>query len=82
MTQLTIELPNDGTFVLPAEIAQSMGWQAGEKLIVQVQDGKLTVFSQTQAIQRAQEWVKSFVPSDRSLAQELIGDRRLASHGE
>jgi hypothetical protein len=49
---------------------------------VQVQDGKLTVFSQTQAIQRAQEWVKSFVPSDRSLAQELIGDRRLASHGE
>jgi bifunctional DNA-binding transcriptional regulator/antitoxin component of YhaV-PrlF toxin-antitoxin module len=82
MTQLTIELPTDGTFTLPAEIAQSMGWQAGEKLIVQVQDGKLIVFSQTQAIQRAQEWVKSFVPGDRSLSQELIAERRLEAQGE
>jgi antitoxin component of MazEF toxin-antitoxin module len=82
MTQLTIELPPDGTVTLPAEIAQSMGWQAGEKLTVQMQDGKLTVFSQTQAIQRAQAWVKSFIESDRSLSQELIAERRLEARGE
>jgi antitoxin component of MazEF toxin-antitoxin module len=82
MTQLTIELPPDGTFTLPAEIAQNMGWQAGEKLTVQIQDGKLTVFSQTQALQRAQAWVKSFIESDRSLAQELIAERRLEVQSE
>jgi AbrB family looped-hinge helix DNA binding protein len=82
MPQLTIKLSPDGTVTLPAEIAQSMGWQAGEKLTVQMQDGKLTVFSQTQAIQRAQAWVKSFIESDRSLSQELIAERRLEAQSE
>jgi hypothetical protein len=53
-----------------------MGWQIGEKLIVQVKDGEMKIFSQTQAIQRAQAWVKSFVPNGRSLSDELIAERR------
>ncbi|MER3477749.1 MAG: AbrB family transcriptional regulator [Leptolyngbya sp. ERB_1_2] len=59
-----------------------MGWEAGEKLTVQVQDGEVRIFSQAQAIRRAQAWVKSFVAEGRSLSDELIADRRREEAGE
>jgi len=76
MTQLEMEVLEDGTVVIPPELYRAMGWQIGEKLIVQVKDCEMRIFSQTQAIQRAQAWVKSFVPSERSLSDELVAERR------
>jgi hypothetical protein len=57
-------------------IATAMGWQAGEKLTIQVQNGEVRIFSQAQAVRRAQAWVKSFVVEDRSLSNESIAERR------
>jgi formylmethanofuran dehydrogenase subunit D len=54
----------------------SMGWQIGEKLIVQVENGEMRIFSQAQAIAQAQEWVASFMPVGRSLSEELMAERR------
>jgi bifunctional DNA-binding transcriptional regulator/antitoxin component of YhaV-PrlF toxin-antitoxin module len=73
---LQMAVAQDGTVIIPPELYEAMGWQIGEKLIVQVKDGEMKIFSQTQAIQRAQAWVKSFVPNGRSLSDELIAERR------
>ena len=82
MTQLQMEVMSNGTVTIPPELYASMGWQRGEKLIVQVEDGEIKIFSQAQAIARAQAWVASFVPEGRSLSDELIAERRQEQLGE
>ena len=82
MTQLEMEVTKDGKVEIPSEVTTVMGWQVGEKLMVQVQDGEVRIFSQTQAVQRVQAWVKSFVVEGRSLSDELIAQRRQETLGE
>jgi bifunctional DNA-binding transcriptional regulator/antitoxin component of YhaV-PrlF toxin-antitoxin module len=76
MTQLKMEVAKDGKVEIPSEVAAAMGWQVGEKLTVQVQQGEVRIFSQNQAVRLAQNWVKSFVAEGRSLSDELIVERR------
>jgi len=45
-------------------------------VILELQDGELRVFSPARAIQRAQRLVRDYVPQDRSLAAELVAERR------
>lgn len=78
MTQLEMEVAKDGKVEIPSDVATALGWQAGEKLTVQVQDGEVRIFSQAQAVRRVQAWVKSFVAEGRSLSDELIAQRRQA----
>jgi hypothetical protein len=61
---------------VPIGVSTLMGWHAGEKLTVQVQDGEIRIFSQAQA------WVAGFVQEGRSLSEELIEDRCEAAVGE
>ncbi len=82
MTQLEMQVANDGKVEIPSEVAISMGWQAGERLTMQVQNGEVRIFSQAQAIRRAQAWMKSFIPEGRSLSDELIAERRQEAMGE
>jgi hypothetical protein len=44
--------------------------------LAEVANGEIKIFSQGQAIAQAQEWVRSFVPEGRSLADELVAERR------
>jgi bifunctional DNA-binding transcriptional regulator/antitoxin component of YhaV-PrlF toxin-antitoxin module len=76
MTRLEMEVTTDGKVEIPPELSTVMGWQTGEKLTAQVQDGEIRIFSQAQAIRRAQAWVASFVADGRSLSDELIAERR------
>lgn len=82
MTQLEMQVASDGKVEIPAEVAIAMGWQAGERLTVQVQNGEVRIFSQAQAIHRAQAWMKSFIAEGRSLSDELIAERRQEAMGE
>jgi formylmethanofuran dehydrogenase subunit D len=76
MTQLQMEVAPNGIVSIPPELSVNMGWQAGDKLTVQVENGEIKIFSQAQAIARAQDWVMGFVPEGRSLVDELIADRQ------
>jgi antitoxin component of MazEF toxin-antitoxin module len=82
MTQLQMEVAPDGTVAIPPEVYVSMGWLAGDKLTVQVANGEIKIFSQAQAIAQVQDWVRGFVPEDRSLADELVAERRQEELGE
>jgi antitoxin component of MazEF toxin-antitoxin module len=82
MTYLDMEIAPGGKVAIPLELSAAMGWQAGDKLTVQVQNGEIRIFSQVQAIRRAQAWVASFVAEERSLADELLAERRQEALGE
>jgi hypothetical protein len=47
-----------------------------------LEDGEIRMVSQRQAIVRAQNLLRRYVPRDRNLSEELIKERREeASHG-
>ncbi len=65
-----------GRIVIPAEYRQALGLQVGDEVILRLEGRELRIFTLNQAIKRAQELVSRSIPEERSLADELIAERR------
>jgi antitoxin PrlF len=76
MIDVRTKLTEGGRIVIPAEYRQALGLQVGDELILHLEDGEVHIFTPRQAIKRAQELVSRYLPEDRSLADELIAERR------
>jgi AbrB family looped-hinge helix DNA binding protein len=79
MDQVKTKLGEGGRIVIPAEYRQALGLQVGDEVILRLEGKELRIFTLNQAIRRAQELVNRYIPQDRSLADELIAERRLES---
>ncbi len=79
MNQVKTKLGEGGRIVIPAEYRQALGLQVGDEVILRLEGKELRIFTLNQAIRRAQELVNRYIPQDRSLADELIAERRLES---
>jgi AbrB family looped-hinge helix DNA binding protein len=66
-----------GRIVIPAQIRSDLDVKPGDELILALKDGELRIFSLRQAVKRSQRLVRRYVPEGRSLAEELIQDRRV-----
>lgn len=71
-----------GRIVLPAEYRRALGVKAGDVVLLNLEDGEVRIRTVDQAIRRAQELVRRYVPADRSLVDELIAERRLEAERE
>ncbi len=76
-----------GCIKLPADALASLRAKPGSVLVGEVVGSELHLYPLQEAIRRAQALVKEFVPAGRSLADDLIADRRRevakdAGHGE
>jgi len=76
MTQVKTKIGEGGRIVIPAEYRQALGLQVGDEVILRLEGGELRIFTLNQAIKRAQELVSRYIPEERSLADELIAERR------
>lgn len=76
MTQVKTKIGEGGRIVIPAEYRQALGLQVGDEVILRLEGGELRIFTLNQAIKRAQELVSRSIPQERSLADELIAERR------
>ncbi len=65
-----------GRIVIPAEFRKELGVQVGDEVMVRLEDGEVRISTIRQAIRRTQEEVRRWFPDDRSLADELIAERR------
>ncbi|MBC6420364.1 MAG: AbrB/MazE/SpoVT family DNA-binding domain-containing protein [Hormoscilla sp. SP5CHS1] len=74
-----IKIAKDGGVVIPLEYLQQLGLQPGNKVIMQLKDSEIIIFTPDRAIERAQAWVRSFIPEGHSLVDELIAERRKES---
>jgi len=70
------KITEDGRVVIPPEYLQQLKLQPGDKVIMQLKESEIIIFTPAQAIKRAQALVCSYVPDGRSLADELIAERR------
>jgi len=76
MTQIKTKIGEGGRIVIPAEYRQALGLQVGDEVILRLEGRELRIFTLNQAIKRAQELVSRYIPEERSLADELIAERR------
>ena len=77
MYQIKTKLGDGGRIVIPAEYREAMGLHVGDEVILRLEGKELHIFTLKQAIWRAQELVNRYIPQERSLADELIAERRL-----
>jgi len=76
------KITEDGRVVIPPEYLQELGLQPEDKIIMQLKESEIIIFPPDRAIERAQAWVRSFIPEGHSLVDELIAERREESRSE
>lgn len=76
-----IQVGPQGRVVIPAAIRQHMHINSGDCLLAHLEDGRLVLEKPEQVKNRLRAHFRNLSP-DRSLAAELIAERRLAAHTE
>jgi AbrB family looped-hinge helix DNA binding protein len=75
-------LSDNGRLVIPAPIREALGVKAGDSIVMEVEDGVLRIESFARRLYRIQDEIIQVVGLDRSLADELIVERREESRGK
>ena len=65
-----------GRLVLPQPVRQMQGLNDGDELMVTIEDGAVVLRSYVEAMQRLQDAFCDGLPTDLSLCDELIAQRR------
>jgi AbrB family looped-hinge helix DNA binding protein len=76
MSVVTTRLGEGGRLVLPVEYRKALGLEPGDTVVLALEGGEVRLATPGQAVKRAQALVGRYVRSDRSLADDLIRDRR------
>jgi AbrB family looped-hinge helix DNA binding protein len=76
MVEIRTKLAEGGRIVIPVEYRQALGIHVGDEVILRLEDGEVRILTPQQAIKRAQELVSRYVTPERSLADELLAERR------
>jgi AbrB family looped-hinge helix DNA binding protein len=72
----TVVVGHRGNFVLPAEVREHLGVRPGDRLIISIDDdGAVRIVSARDVARRSRGMYRHVAPG-RSLADELIADRR------
>jgi len=65
-----------GRLVIPAPYRRLLGLRPGDEVIVRVEEGQLRILTPRQALAHARDLVRRYAGPQRSLARELISERR------
>lgn len=82
MPKVMTKLGEGGRLVIPAEYRRALGVDAGDELVLILEENSLRVLTPKEGIRRAQALVRSYIPEGRLLSDELIEDRRKESQLE
>ncbi len=76
MNEITAHIDVSGRLVIPAAIRRNLGLMPGASVTLRVAGGELRVVARSEAVKAAQARVRRYVKPGRSLAGELIAERR------
>ena len=65
-----------GRLVIPAKYRKALGLKSGDEVLLTLEDGEIRVVSTREAVVRAQNLLRRYIPKGRSLSGELIKERR------
>jgi AbrB family looped-hinge helix DNA binding protein len=72
----------NGRLVIPASFRKALGINAGDEVVLRLEDDELRITTMKRRIQRAQRRVRKHVKPGTSLVDELIAERREAARNE
>lgn len=78
MTQIT----KGGRIVVPAKMRKALQIQAGDAVVLRLEDGSLRLIPLREAIRLAQDKVRQYIPEHASLVDDLIQARRAEGKDE
>ncbi|QQK77326.1 AbrB/MazE/SpoVT family DNA-binding domain-containing protein [Salicibibacter cibarius] len=71
-----VKLFDGGKVVIPVKFRNALGLDEGDELILRMDQGSLRLLTDKQAIKKAQSVVRRYTGKNRSLAEEVIAERR------
>ena len=74
--EITTRIRKGGRIVLPAKLRKALELQAGDELVMRLENGSIRMIPLRQAVNLAQKAVRQYVPNGTSLVDALIQARR------
>jgi AbrB family looped-hinge helix DNA binding protein len=82
MLEARLRVNENGRVVIPAEFRKLLGINAGDEVVLRMEDDELRITTLKRRIERAQRLVRKHVKLGTSLVDELIAERREAGKNE
>jgi antitoxin PrlF len=82
MNEVRMKLNENGRVVIPASLRSALGIEAGDELVMRIEDEELRITTLKRRIERAQNRVRKYVKAGTLLSDELIASRREAARHE
>ena len=82
MADVRLRVNENGRVVLPATFRMALNIRPGDQVLARLEDDEVRITTLKHRIEQAQRHVRQFVKPGRSLADELIAERREAAKHE
>jgi AbrB family looped-hinge helix DNA binding protein len=81
-SEARLRVNENGRMVIPASFRKALGINAGDEVVLRLEEDELRITTLKSRIERAQRRVRGYAKAGRSLADELIAERREAAKRE
>jgi len=81
-TETRLRVNENGRVVIPAQFRKALGINAGDEVVLRIEDDELRITTRKRRLERAQRLVRKHVKPGTSLVDELITERREAAMRE
>ena len=82
MSTVCVKVGTNGRLVVPTRLRKETGITDGKVVLLESVNGELRVRPMEKVIQSAQERLKPFLDGKKSMAEDLIADRRVEADRE
>lgn len=77
-----LRVSENGRLVIPASFRKALGIEAGDEVVLRLQDNELRITTQAKRIERARQRARKYLKRGESLVSELLSERRQAARNE
>jgi len=81
-TETRARVNENGRVVIPASFRRALGINAGDEVVLRIEDDELRITTLKRRLQRAQQRIRRYVKPGRSLVDQLLAERREAAKRE
>lgn len=81
-TETRTRVNENGRVVIPASFRKALGINAGDEVVLRIEDDELRITTLKRRLKRAQRRIRQYVKPGRSLVNELLAERREAAQRE